>query len=204
MTWVELVAEARIQEAMERGEFDDLPPKGRPLEMEEFPFVPPHLRMPYKLLHDAGFAPDWIELDKEIRELKERFAQLTTTHGKWLEREWEAWSRMQASASPEAGRAARARRGVVREAHAEALAEAHRLLEQLNATVDRFNRVVPHILWQKGRWPARERLDAFVQACERAFPGLGGLKEPGPRPDPDRPARPPGSARWRSSRVARG
>jgi hypothetical protein len=38
------IAEARIREAMERGEFDDLPGKGRPLVLEDLSRVPEDLR----------------------------------------------------------------------------------------------------------------------------------------------------------------
>lgn len=168
--WVELVAEARIEEAMEKGAFDDLPLKGRPLELKEFPFVPAHLRVPYKILHDAGFAPDWIERDKEIRELEERFRQLTRGHLQWLRREAAARESLRAGASLDEREAARRRLALARAAQAEALAEARRLLHERNAAVDRFNNAVPSILWQKARWSVDRRLQSFLQACEEAFP----------------------------------
>jgi hypothetical protein len=44
------IAERRIQEAIERGEFDDLPGKGKPLDLgEDDRAVPPELRMAYRL-----------------------------------------------------------------------------------------------------------------------------------------------------------
>jgi Domain of unknown function (DUF1992) len=62
--WARL-AEARIVEAMERGEFDDLPGAGRPLELEDLSRIPPHLRMGYKLLRNANVLPPEMELRRE-------------------------------------------------------------------------------------------------------------------------------------------
>jgi len=75
MDWGEIV-EQKIREAIARGEFDDLPGQGKPVRIEEYPFTPPEWRLAFKILADAGFAPDWIELDKEIRERIERWRSL--------------------------------------------------------------------------------------------------------------------------------
>ncbi|MGI9166003.1 MAG: DUF1992 domain-containing protein [Pyrinomonadaceae bacterium] len=58
--------EKSIREAIEAGEFDNLPGKGQPLDLKENPFEDPDLRMVHKLLRDAGFAPAWIEERKDI------------------------------------------------------------------------------------------------------------------------------------------
>ncbi len=60
------IAERRIQEAMERGEFDNLEGKGRPLVFEDDSFVPQDLRMAYKILKNAGFLPPELLVEKEI------------------------------------------------------------------------------------------------------------------------------------------
>jgi hypothetical protein len=57
---------------MERGGFDDLPGKVKPLVMEEEQAgVPAELRMAYKVLKNAGFVPPEVELRKEIVSLRE-------------------------------------------------------------------------------------------------------------------------------------
>jgi DnaJ family protein C protein 28 len=66
VNWSEIV-ERQIVEAQERGEFDDLPGKGKPLDLTENPFADPEWRVAYKILQDNDFTLDWIELDKEIR-----------------------------------------------------------------------------------------------------------------------------------------
>jgi len=63
--------ERQIREAMERGEFDNLPGKGKPLDLTPNPYAPDR-EMAFKVLKDAGYAPEWIELDKAIRERLER------------------------------------------------------------------------------------------------------------------------------------
>ena len=84
MDWGEIV-ERQIVEAQERGEFDDLPGKGKPLNLTENPFADPEWRVAYKILQDNGFTLDWIELDKEIRaELKTCREQLLQTK-RWHE-----------------------------------------------------------------------------------------------------------------------
>ena len=62
----ESVVELKIREAMEQGEFDNLPGRGLPVDLTENPFEDPDLRMAHRLLRNAGFAPPWIEERKDI------------------------------------------------------------------------------------------------------------------------------------------
>lgn len=55
-----------IRESMERGEFDDLPGSGQPIDLSENPYEAPELRTVHRLLRNAGFAPAWIEERKDI------------------------------------------------------------------------------------------------------------------------------------------
>lgn len=65
--------EQLIKEAINRGEFDNLPGKGQPVDLTEYFNTPESLRAGYKMLKDAGFVPEEIELKKEIEALKEKF-----------------------------------------------------------------------------------------------------------------------------------
>lgn len=56
----------QIREAQARGDFDNLPGKGKPLNLQPNPYAPDR-ELAFKILKDAGFAPEWIELDKSIR-----------------------------------------------------------------------------------------------------------------------------------------
>ncbi len=70
------LVEQRIQEAMRRGDFDNLPGKGKPLRMERNPFVDPAVELAHSLLAGQGFVPQWIEERKlilaEIAQARER------------------------------------------------------------------------------------------------------------------------------------
>ena len=64
------IAERRILEAMERGEFDNLPGRGKPLVLEDLSGVPQELRMAYKVLKNAGCVPLEVELSNEVESLR--------------------------------------------------------------------------------------------------------------------------------------
>ena len=68
------IAEQRIQEAMERGDFDNLALKGEPLPAEDLTHVPEELRMGYKVLKNAGVLPEELELKREIVDLRRLLA----------------------------------------------------------------------------------------------------------------------------------
>jgi len=59
-----------LAKAMEQGEFDNLEGAGKPLDLDENPFEPNELHMAHKILKDNGYAPHWIELNKEINALR--------------------------------------------------------------------------------------------------------------------------------------
>ena len=68
------IAEQRIREAMERGEFDNLPFHGKPIIPEDLSGVPEALRMGYKILKNAGILPPEMQLKKEILTLRQLLA----------------------------------------------------------------------------------------------------------------------------------
>ena len=72
---LDLLAERRIAEAISRGELDDLPGQGRPLELDDDALVPEDLRLAYRILKNAGFVPPEVQALNEIAEL-ERLAGL--------------------------------------------------------------------------------------------------------------------------------
>lgn len=60
------IAERRIMEAMQNGEFDDLENKGKPIQFEDDTWIPEDLRMAYKFLKNAGCIPPELEMRNEI------------------------------------------------------------------------------------------------------------------------------------------
>lgn len=61
-TWIDRA----IREAQRRGDFDNLAGAGKPLAVEDNPFAG-ELGTAFGILKNAGMAPLWIELDKEVR-----------------------------------------------------------------------------------------------------------------------------------------
>lgn len=58
----------QIRKAIEEGAFDDLPGKGKPLDLDENPFEDPSWRLANRILRSGGFSLPWIETRKEIEE----------------------------------------------------------------------------------------------------------------------------------------
>ncbi|HEX9910105.1 MAG TPA: DnaJ family domain-containing protein [Desulfatiglandales bacterium] len=72
----EKIVEQRIKEAMEKGEFDDLPGKGKPLPLEDDSHVPGDLRLAYKLLKNADCLPPELLEKKEILQMEDMLAAI--------------------------------------------------------------------------------------------------------------------------------
>lgn len=70
MRFLDDIAERRIREARERGEFDALPGAGAPLALEDDALVPEELRAPYRILRNAGYLPPELEPHRELREVE--------------------------------------------------------------------------------------------------------------------------------------
>jgi hypothetical protein len=67
----EKIAEEKIREATEKGEFDNLGGKGKPIDLDSYFATPSDLRLGYSVLKSAGCVPEEVELRKEIETLKE-------------------------------------------------------------------------------------------------------------------------------------
>ena len=66
--------EASIQEAMLRGDFDNLKGKGKPIDLQDYFDTPEESRITFSLLRSNGFIPPELELRQEITQLKETLA----------------------------------------------------------------------------------------------------------------------------------
>ena len=65
------IAEQRIREAIENGEFDNLEGMGKPLDLSDESWIPEDLRMAYRVLKNAGCLPAELELRKEVTNLRD-------------------------------------------------------------------------------------------------------------------------------------
>lgn len=71
MLLLDQIAETRIREAMERGEFGNLPGQGQPLPLDDDWLVPESLRAAYRILKNAGYLPPELEIRREIRNIEQ-------------------------------------------------------------------------------------------------------------------------------------
>jgi len=67
----EKLVESIIKEAQERGDFDNLPGKGKPIDLSPYFDTPEDVRMAYSVLKNAGLNSREVDLLKEIAELKQ-------------------------------------------------------------------------------------------------------------------------------------
>src|SRR5947208_5918901 len=64
--------EQQIQEALNRGDFDNLPGKGKPLDLD--PRSGGADAIVAGILKEANVAPEWVQLSRQIDEAKQRIA----------------------------------------------------------------------------------------------------------------------------------
>ena len=96
---LERIAHEKIRDSMGRGEFKNLKGMGKPLSREhDNPVIDDMQQKLNRLLSNAGFAPEWISLDKEIRQsienVKKRLSTCWSKCGPYpmtpeREKEWE-------------------------------------------------------------------------------------------------------------------
>jgi len=70
------IAEQKILEAQKRGDFNDLPGRGEPLDLTEEFMVPEECRMAYKILKNAGCAPPELQIKNEIIQIEDMLASI--------------------------------------------------------------------------------------------------------------------------------
>jgi len=65
------IVEERIKNALKKGDFNDLPGSGKPLDLDEDSCVAEDLRLAYKILKNADFTPPEIEIKNEIKKTED-------------------------------------------------------------------------------------------------------------------------------------
>ena len=76
------LVEALIKEAQERGEFENLPGKGKPIDLTTYFETPEDVRVAQSVLKNAGMTSPEVELLKEIAELKKSLAGIADENKK--------------------------------------------------------------------------------------------------------------------------
>lgn len=62
------ISDEIIKRAMQKGAFDDLPGKGKPLNLDENPYESEEWRTAFRILRSNGYSLPWLEMRKEIEE----------------------------------------------------------------------------------------------------------------------------------------
>jgi hypothetical protein len=62
--------EEHIRQATKRGDFDNLPGAGKPLDLGEDAHLPAELRMAYRVLKNAGYLPEELQQIQDIAQLE--------------------------------------------------------------------------------------------------------------------------------------
>jgi hypothetical protein len=70
----EKLAERKIREAIEAGEFDRLPNAGQPISLDQYFSLPEHLRMAYSVLKNANCLPEEVHLLNDVARLESALA----------------------------------------------------------------------------------------------------------------------------------
>ena len=68
------LVEEKIKEAQQRGEFDNLPGKGKPIDLSAYFETPEDVRLAQSVLKNSGFTSREVELLNEIAALKQILA----------------------------------------------------------------------------------------------------------------------------------
>jgi hypothetical protein len=71
------IVEELIKQAQERGEFDNLPGKGKPIDLSEYFEMPEDVRVAQSLLKNSGFKSREVELLNEIAQLRQILLAIT-------------------------------------------------------------------------------------------------------------------------------
>lgn len=150
----------QIQEAIERGDFKDLPGKGKPQQRDDNPYIPPAVRTVNQMLKDNGFAPRWIEVDKEIRAETEN-AEKLIENLKGRRNRLEAQLRAQPLKRD-------AIRSVFESERTRALEDYTVQLQQLNRKIQQWNLMIP---LRDKQYPLHN-LDAAITYFYKQCPGL--------------------------------
>ena len=156
----------QIRRAQEQGQFENLPGRGKPLDL-----VPnPHAgdwELAFKILRDAGCAPEWIEMDKAIRIKLERSRLALFRAWEWCQdsiRGLGSGPNRTASLRPR-GRSALARAQCSQAAWQEAVTTFHREVAAINLQIAELNLKVPNPRFQRSKVNAEQEVRSLEEGA---------------------------------------
>lgn len=81
----ETLVERIIQDAIAAGKLDNLAGEGKPLKVEqENPYIPEDMRLAYQILSRGGYAPPWVDQEKEVNLEIEQVKHARDEHSRWV------------------------------------------------------------------------------------------------------------------------
>ena len=150
------IAERRIQDAITEGEFDDLAGMGQPITVEENPYVPEELRLTFKVLENAGVAPDWMMLAQEIDAETEAWRRYADDHFALVRARLD-----RAIAHPGALRRLREEIATLKAQHRRATEQYATMLADLNRKIHYYNAIIPSDSLQRATFPPEAEMRAW-------------------------------------------
>jgi hypothetical protein len=136
----ETLLDRQIREAIAEGRFDNLPHQGMPLPKDENPYAA-EWGLAFHVLRNAGFAPPWIEADKEVRALLARRDAILA----------------RAATGPTPSESARRRDRLALE----------QLVVEINTSIARVNAEAPGPRQHRKPLARADELDRYDEACQR-------------------------------------
>jgi hypothetical protein len=136
----ETLLDKQIRAAVEEGRFDNLPHQGKPLPNDENPYAT-EWGLAFHVLRNAGFAPPWIEADKEVRALLARRDQILA----------------RASTGPAASESTQRRDRLALE----------KMVAEANAAIARLNAEAPTTRQHRRPLALADEMHRYDEACRR-------------------------------------
>lgn len=148
------LVEDLIQESMKRGDFDNLPGQGKPLDYSAHnPLVDSATYNINKILVNNGYAPEWITLSSDIRkEIKQARENLAVAHKRRSENPTSAYD-------------ARFWQQTVVKFRTD--------IKEINAKIDKYNLIVPFLEKQKMPYSAEREVRRVLENLDQYLPSDG-------------------------------
>lgn len=143
----------RIREAQERGDFDNLRGKGKPLDLRGNPYAG-DWEMAYNAMANAGYVPDWIDRDKEIRQMQAEADAALERHIAWHN---QAVAELDQSPAPQRGQ----RRQLILDARVAAADRYRARARAINSKILDFNLLCPVVALHKFSLRPDEVIERF-------------------------------------------
>jgi hypothetical protein len=136
---LERIAERRIRDAIEAGEFDNLEGMGKPLSTDDDnPYVPEDMRVAFKVLQNSGYAPDWMTLAQDIETDLQHLRTAADIHFRILREQLG-----EISSDTYAINRLRSEVQRLKSLHKRAAAQHQQAIHEINRKINTFNQTVP-------------------------------------------------------------